>query len=59
VALIRAPENVGEKRDTSLEAPFALGLGGRLTFYFSGGFVGNLWFLPIVRVNVVSCRVTL
>jgi len=27
--------------------------------YFSGVFVCNLLFLRIVRVNVVSCRVTL
>ena len=27
--------------------------------YFSGVFVCNLWFLLMVRVNVVSCRVTL
>ena len=30
-----------------------------LTCSFSGVFVCNLWFLLIVRVNVVSCRVTL
>jgi len=30
-----------------------------LTRYFSGVFVYNLWFSLIVRVNVVSCRVTL
>jgi len=29
-----------------------------LTYYFSGVFVCNLWFLLIVGVNVVSCRVT-
>ena len=30
-----------------------------LTCYISGVFVCNLWFLLIVRVNVVSCRVSL
>ena len=29
-----------------------------LTCYFSGVFICNLWFLLIVPVNVVSCRVT-
>jgi len=30
-----------------------------LTWYFSGVFVCNLWFLLIVQVNDVSCRVAL
>ena len=30
-----------------------------LTCYSSGVYVCNLWFLLIVRLNVVSCRVTL
>jgi len=51
VALTRAPENKGENQDISLEATFTLSI-------FSGVFVCNLWFLLIVRVNVVSGRVT-
>jgi len=60
VALTRAPENVAENHGISFGAPFTLKLAGQiLTCYFSGVFVCTLWFLFIVRVNVVSCRVTL
>jgi len=60
VALTRAPENVGDNHDISFEKHFShsdwLTI---LTCYFSGVFVCNLWFLRIVRVNVVSCQVTI
>ena len=60
VALTRAPENVVENHDISFEARFTLRLWlAILTCYFSGVFVCNIWFLLIVRVNVVSCRFTL
>jgi len=59
VALTRAPENVVENHDISFEALFTLRLAGRIDMLFSGVFVCNLCFLLIVRVNVVSCRVTL
>jgi len=60
VALTRAPENVVENHDISFEARFTLRLClAILTCYFSGVFVCNIWFLLIVRVNVVSCRFTL
>jgi len=51
--------DVGETHDISFEAPFALGLAGHIDMLFFRCFVCNLWFLFIVRVNVVSCRVTL
>jgi len=59
VALTGAPENVGEDHAISFEAPFTLSLAGHIDILFFGDFVCNLWFLLIVRVNVVSCRVTL
>ena len=60
MALTRAPENVGENYDISFGAPFTPRLVGHiLTCYFSGVFVCTVWFLLIVRVNVVSCQVTL
>jgi len=52
-------ENVVEMHDISFEAPLTIDWLAILTCYFSGVFVCNLWFLLIVRVNVVSCRVTL
>jgi len=51
--------DVGEAHDISLEAPFALKLAGRIDILFFRCFVCNLWSLFIVRVDVVSCRVTL
>ena len=51
--------DVGETHDINFEAPFALRLAGRIDMLFFRCFVCNLWFLFIVRVNVVSCRVTL
>jgi len=36
-----------------------LRLAGHIHMHFSGVFFCNIWFLLIVRVNVVSCRVTL
>jgi len=59
VALTIGPENVGENHDISFEAPFALKLAGQIDVIFPVLFVCNLWFLLIVRVNVISCRVTL
>jgi len=59
VALTRAPENEGENQDMSLETTFTLSLAGHIDIFFSGAFVCNLWFLLIVWVDVVSCRVTL
>jgi len=51
--------DVGETHDISFEAPFTLTLAGHIDMLFFRCFVCNLWFLFIVRVNVVSCRVTL
>ena len=51
--------DVGETHDISFEAPFAFKLVGRIDILFLRCFVCNLWFLFIVWVNVVSCRVTL
>jgi len=51
--------DVGETHDISFEAPFTLRLAGHIDMLFFQCFVCNLWFLFIVRVNVVSCRVTL
>ena len=51
--------NEGENQDISLETTFTLNLAGHNDMLFSGVFVGNLCFLLIVRVNVVSCQVTL
>jgi len=51
--------DVGETHDISFEAPFELRLAGCVDMLFFRCFVCNLWFLFIVRVNVVSCRVTL
>jgi len=59
VVFTRAPENEGESHDISFEAPFTLSLADHIDMLFSSVFVCNLWFLLIVRVNVVSCRVTL
>jgi len=55
VALTSAPENEGENQDISLEKTFTLGLLAILTCSFPGVFFCNLYFLLIVRVNVVSC----
>ena len=49
---------VGETHHTSFEAPFALTLAGHTDVLFFRCFVCNLWLLFIVRMNVVSCRVT-
>jgi len=49
----------GETPGISFEAAFALRLAGHIDMLFFRCFVCNLWFLFIVRVNVVSCRVTL
>jgi len=51
--------DVRETRDICFEAHFALRLGGHIDMLFFRCFVCNLWFLFIVRVNVVSCRATL
>ena len=59
VALTRAPENVGENNDISFETPFTLSLDGHIDVLFFRCFCLYLWFLLIVRVNVVSCRVIL
>jgi len=59
VALTRAPENVGENHDIIFEAPFTLSLAGHIDMLFFRCFCLYLWFLLIVRVKVVSCRVTL
>jgi len=59
VTLTRAPENIGETHDISFEAPFTLRLAGYFDMLFLRCFVCKLWLLLIVRVNVVSCRVTL
>jgi len=58
VALTRAPENVGENQDISLEQFSHSAWLAIFTCSFSGVFVCNLWFVLIVRVNVVSCRAT-
>jgi len=59
MALTRTPENEGENQDTSLETfPHSAWL-AILTCSFSGVFVCSLWFRLSVRVNVVSCWVTL
>jgi len=50
--------DVGETHHISFEAPFALRLAGHIVVLFFRCFVCNLWFLFIVRVNVVSYRVT-
>jgi len=50
--ILRTPKN--------LPAPTpVLRLAGHIHMHFSGVFFCNIWFLLIVRVNVVSCRVTL
>jgi len=59
MALTGTPEKEGENQDFSLEISFTLSLIGHIDIIFSGVFVCNLWFLLIVRMNVVSCRVTL
>jgi len=59
VAFARAPENVGENNDISFEVPFTLSLAGHIDMLFFRCFCLYLWFLLTVRVNVVSCRVTL
>jgi len=59
MALTRAPENEVENQDTSLETFSHSHWLAILTCSFPGVFVCNLWFLLIVRVNVVSCWVTL
>jgi len=51
--------NVDENHDTSFEAHFALRLAIRIDMLFFRRFCLHLWFSLIVRVNVVSCRVTL
>jgi len=51
--------DAGETHDISFEAPFTLRLAGHIDMLFFRCSVCNLWFLFIVRVNVVSCRVTL
>jgi len=51
--------DVGETHDINFEAPFALRLADHVDMLFFRCFVCNLWFLFIVRVNAVSCRVTL
>jgi len=51
--------DVGETHDISFEAPFTFRLAGHIDMLFFRCFVCNLWFLFIVLVNVVSCRVTL
>ena len=58
VALTRAPGNVDKSHDITFEAPFILGLAGHIDMLFSGVFVCNLWFLFIVQLHIVSCRVT-
>ena len=50
--------DVGENHHISFEAPFAIRQAGYIVMLFFRCFVCNLWFLFIVRVNVVSCRVT-
>ena len=50
--------DVEETHHISFEAPFALSLAGHIDMLFFRCFVCNLWFLFIVRVNVVSCGVT-
>jgi len=59
VALTRVPENEGENQDISLETTFTLSLADHTDMFFSVFFVCSLWFLLNVRVNVVSCRITL
>jgi len=58
-ALTRPHENVAETHDISVEAPFTLRLAGHIDMFFFSVFVCSLWFLFIVRVNIVSCRATL
>jgi len=58
VALIRAPEIEGKNEEISLETTFTLSLAVNIDV-FSSVFVCNLWFLLMVRVNVVSCRIKL
>jgi len=58
-ALTRAPEKEGENQDINLETTFTPSLAGHIDMFFFRFFVCNLWVLLIVRVNVVSCRVTL
>jgi len=58
MALTRTPENESENQDTSLEKFSYSAWLAILTCSFSGVFVCSLWFLLIVRVNVVSCWVT-
>ena len=59
VASTRAPENVGGNHDIGFEAPFTVSLAGHVEMLLFRCFSLYLWFLLIVRVNVVSCRVTL
>jgi len=59
VALTRAPENVGENYDIISKHLSHSDWLAIFTCYFSGVFVCFFWFLSIVRVNVVCCRVTL
>ena len=51
--------DAGETHDIGFKAPFTLTLAGHIDMLFFGCFVCNLWFLFIVQVNVLSCRVTL
>jgi len=57
MALTRAPENVGESHDISFEALFTLSVIDHIDMLFFRCFDLYLW-LFVVRVNVVSCRVT-
>jgi len=52
-------ENVGGNHDISFEAPCTLSLAGHIDMLFFRCFCSYLWFLLIVRVNFVSCRITL
>ena len=51
--------DVGETHNISFEAPYTTTLAVHIDMLFFWCFVCNLWFLFIVRLNVVSCRVTL
>jgi len=55
VVLTRAPENEVGNQDISLETTFTLSLAGHSDMLLFRFFV----FLLTVRVNVVSCQVTL
>jgi len=59
VAITRTLENVDENHDTSFEPHFTLRQAVRVAMLFFRGFCLQSLVSLIVRVNVVSCQVTL